>query len=179
MYQWYHWKEECLLFHFIIVNNPFHNYPRFVLQAKSAIFTAKCPAWAHSTWGFLVYMSLYPQTTNGGSLFLSALLLSGLLLTRVTSHYGNYQGKSLPLYRRTACVLQRWNIMLFFMMDHQRLTVKEVIRELFMDRDSWGGAWQGLSRKTVQNSLFKYDTEKQHKSTQLFSTSGKRAQPLL
>ena len=52
MYQWYlhwyHWKEECLLFHFIIVNNPFHNYPGFVLQAKSAIFTAKCPARAYN-----------------------------------------------------------------------------------------------------------------------------------
>ena len=52
MYQWYlhwsHWKEECLLFHFIIVNNPFHNYPGFVLQAKSAIFTAKRPARAYS-----------------------------------------------------------------------------------------------------------------------------------
>ncbi len=51
MYQWYlhwyHWKEECLLFHFIIVKNPFHNYPGFVLQAKSAIFTAKCPARAY------------------------------------------------------------------------------------------------------------------------------------
>ena len=51
MYQWYlywyHWKEECLLFHFIIVKNPFHNYPGFVLQAKSAIFTAKCPAQAY------------------------------------------------------------------------------------------------------------------------------------
>ena len=48
MYQWYlhwyHWKEECLLFHFIIVKNPSRNYPGFVLQAKSAIFTAKCPA---------------------------------------------------------------------------------------------------------------------------------------
>ena len=53
MYQWYlhwyHWKEECLLFHFIIINNPFHNYPGFVLQAKSAIFAAKCPAWAYFT----------------------------------------------------------------------------------------------------------------------------------
>ena len=51
MYQWYlhwyHWKEECLLFHFIIVKNPFHNYPGFVLKAKSAIFTAKCPARAY------------------------------------------------------------------------------------------------------------------------------------
>ncbi len=54
MYQWYlhwyHWKEECLLFHFIIVKNPFHNYPGFVLQAKSAIFTAKCPAQAYLVW---------------------------------------------------------------------------------------------------------------------------------
>ena len=38
--QWYHWKEECLLFHFIIVNNPFHNYPRFVLQAKFSLQNA-------------------------------------------------------------------------------------------------------------------------------------------
>ena len=37
-----------MLFHFIIVNNPFHNYPGFVLQAKSAIFTAKCPARAYT-----------------------------------------------------------------------------------------------------------------------------------
>ena len=59
MYQWYlhwyHWKEECLLFHFIIVN-PFHNYPGFVLQAKSAIFTAKCPAQAY----IVLYSWLFP-----------------------------------------------------------------------------------------------------------------------
>ena len=55
---------------------------------------------------------------------------------RVTSHCGNYQAKSLSLYQCMACILQKWKIMFFFVLARQRLTFKEVIRELFMDRDS-------------------------------------------
>ena len=57
-----HWKEECLLFHFIIVKNPFHNYPRFVLQAKSAIFTAKCPAQAYTILWLALYSAMAGST---------------------------------------------------------------------------------------------------------------------
>ena len=66
----------------------------------------------------------------------SVLLFWGLLLTRVTSHYGNYQGKSLTILMYSMHFAEVKNCGDFFVMDRQRLTIKEVIRELFMDRNS-------------------------------------------
>ena len=46
-YQWYlHWKEECLLFHFISVNNPFRNLLWVCSSGKISHFHCKmtCPS---------------------------------------------------------------------------------------------------------------------------------------
>ena len=58
--------------------------------------------------GVSPFVHLYPQPTNGGSPSSLVLSFSGLLLTTVTSHYGNYQGKSLSLHWGTTCLLQKW-----------------------------------------------------------------------
>ena len=60
--------------------------------------------------GESTFICLHQKPMNGGSLFLSVLSFSGLLLMRVASHYGNYQAKSLSLHQCTACILQKWKI---------------------------------------------------------------------